>query len=415
MFMIQRDDGSQFVIHAYRELLIGKKKTLIAKKVNMLAQQHGKFVHLSQKGHARYEAVFSTKSGFLLGESIKHYFNHAQNLIFCEHLSQQQKYLLVVIRGGSVYLDNIISSENIKTELLSVFSGKEKYQVVTSGNEPLISRSNSTNFSLPNHLLDCFEHLEKPLFPRLPALRSLQLLELPLALKSQQLNSHSFSILSLLTVCILISCAFLFIITHKKKTLPIKSINSLTKITINRYERYNMLSPPAKYVLEKTVTLLRLMYDLPGWQAKSIGFSHNQFTIAVYSLGADLTALHHWARDKKINYELTPKKVILKSPLEFRPSSSFYKSLPLQDLLDNIIDKLDILLYGKHLEINKIKKGRKLSYAKITIDLDDASPQILMLIAETVNKLPISIEYLSLKLQSGNIKGKIQLSLWGKS
>ena len=157
----------------------------------MLVERHGHFVHILKRYTDHYKIAFSPQPGYLLGESIKHYFDWAQNLIFSERLPRRPELLLlVVIREGRVYLDRLIPANKVAAKLMSLLSDTQPYQVVTSGEVPIQQSSHEKEvFVPPPDLVDSFEELNEPLFPRLPAISSLQLLPFSLVLKTLKINN----------------------------------------------------------------------------------------------------------------------------------------------------------------------------------------------------------------------------------
>ncbi|AML47985.1 hypothetical protein AYM02_01155 [Coxiella burnetii] len=184
-----KDDGTPFALQAYREVLIGDRAS-VYKRIRLLAERHGHFVHILKRYTDHYEIAFSPQPGYLLGESIKHYFGWAQNLIFCERLPHRPELLLVVIREGRVYLDSLVLANKVAAKLMPLLSDTQPYQIVTSGEVPIQQSSDEKEvFVPPPYLVDSFEELNEPLFPRLPAISSLQLLPLSLVLKTSEINN----------------------------------------------------------------------------------------------------------------------------------------------------------------------------------------------------------------------------------
>src|SRR3990167_5154520 len=262
MSTLTRNDGTEFVMQAYRELVTAEKKNLISQRVRMLAEQHGQFVRLFKKSYGEYEVVFSREAGYLLGESVKQYFGQAQNLIFCEALPNTPDVLLVVVRGGSVYLDAIVAPKNIRTELMPLLTEEQAYQVIISGLVPLKQKPANNVFSLPPELVHSFEMLDAPLFPRLPLIRHLHLLSLPLALKAERLNGQPISMaIIFLTAIIILGIAYW--IFSPKKTMP---INPTPTSTTDLYQVYNqaLMTPAPHQQLFELSQLVQILYSLPG-------------------------------------------------------------------------------------------------------------------------------------------------------
>src|SRR5579871_5629462 len=137
MPILKRDDGAQFAIHTYRELLEPIKTSLLKTEVRMLAQNHGEYVRLFKQPNGQIEAVFSRDPGYLLGEALSEYFGKPNDLIYCEALPEGQYAIVVVIRSGVIYLDSRIPIVSIADEFTALVTGNNRYQIYIYGNIPL--------------------------------------------------------------------------------------------------------------------------------------------------------------------------------------------------------------------------------------------------------------------------------------
>lgn len=407
MSILTREDGVQFVMQAYRELLTYKKKSVVSQRVRSIAEQQGQFVRILKKEAGQYEAVFSRDSGYLLGESVKHYFNEAQNLIFCESLSHGTDILVVVVRAGSVYLDALVPVKNLSYELTPLLTKEQTYQVVISGNVPL--KENGLN--LPAELFSSFETLDEPLFSRLPTLKNLQLLPLPLALKAEHLTRQPIPIvLFIILVLLLITGVWSFFPKQSAQEQP-----KIAQIQTNPYNAfYQALSTPApdKQLTELASTITKL-YTLPGWTATKVSFNGVQYQIAVLSDGGTLRGLNTWAKENQFDYHLTSKEaeLTIKSTLHARRKPhAIYPSKPIINLL---VDQLDILLQGKHIVLTKISQHGKAQETMMTIMLKGVAPQLLVMIGQELKGLPLAINDIHFTVTPGALNGTINLSVWG--
>lgn len=413
MSTLTQSDGTEFVMQAYREQLIAKKKSLISQRVRLLAEQHGQFVRLLKKRHDEYEAIFSRESGFLLGETIKYYFGQVQNLIFCEALPNSSDVLLVVIRGGNVHLDATIPSKNIRSELMPLLTAQQTYQVVISGTVPLTQKSHENGFVLPAECVHSFEALNAPLFPRLPAIRGLQLLTLPAALKAERLNNQNMPLLAMILAgCCVLGLAY-WSFSPKEKTIAIPSMTTEAADTFQVYNQALMTPSPRKQLAELR-QLIQQLYGLPGWEALKITFKNHQYQVTVHSLGGDLEILNQWAATQGFNFQLAPNaaQLILSSHTlaRVRPENIYNAAL----VLTALIDQLDEALGGKHITLEESKNHGNITEIPFSINLSNASPQTLILVGDTLLHLPVSINHIELTLQLGTVSGVINLSVWGK-
>ncbi len=411
MSTLVRDDGTPFVMQAYRELLTAEKKSLLAHRVRLLAGQHGQYVRLLKKGHGEYEAVFSPESGYLLGETVKQYFGHPDHLIFCEALPNSTDILLVVIRDGSVYLDALIAAKNIRHELLPLITNPEKYHIVTSGSVPIEWHPESNAFTLPHELVYSFEKLDEPLFPRLSVIRSLQLLSLPLALRAERLTGQPFYVALLFVAAIAIGLGYYWLQVHKdqRQKPAVETVPAAYQI----YDQA-LITPAPQRQLNETYNLIQVLYSLPGWKATAIHFRDHRYDVSVSSEGADLEALNTWAKQHEFQFQLTQSSAILvgnsATPPRPKPDNIYSTQL----VLTAIIDELDGMLHGKRLSIQQTIHHDAVVEVQLSLALQEDTPKTLLLIGETLKDLPVTINQFELTLKPGSLSGTINLSVWGK-
>lgn len=411
MSTLTRNDGTEFVMQAYRELLRGNKKTLLCQRVRLLAEQHGQFVRLFKKSYNEYEAVFSRDAGYLLGESVKQYFGQIQNLIFCEALPNSSDVLLVVVRGCNVYLDTMIASKNIRTELMPLLTDEKAYQVIVSGSVPLKQQPANDAFCLPAESVYSFELLDAPLLPRLPLVRGLQLLPLPLALKAEHLTNQRISIgLVLLATFLIVGIGYWVLIPSK-----ITPIHPMVKPSANLYLTYDaaLMTPAPNKQLHELYNLISILYSLPGWQAVKIDFHDHQYQITVTSFGGDFAALTTWATQQGFHFQLTPTAALLLTSSQLPPRAQPQAIYSVQPVLTAIIDQLDDALHEKNISLTEPVIHGNITEMPFGINLTNSSPQTLLLIGSRLHDLPISMTHIELNLKPGMINGTINLSAWG--
>ncbi|WP_423063114.1 hypothetical protein [Candidiatus Paracoxiella cheracis] len=401
MTTLTRNDGTQFVVQAYRKLLTNTKKTILSQHVRKIAEQQGQLIRLFKKEPSGYyEAVFSHEPGYLLGESVKHYFNQAQNLVFCEALPNSTDVLVVIIRAGVICLDALIATENLHQKLATFTAEHHPFQIITSGNVPLKEKTAAGGFSLPADLVASFETLEDPLFPRLPTLASFQLLPLAVALKSEHLTSHLTSI-SMLGVIVVIGFLCWWIL-------------SPTKLVIHTRAEQVLPYPAPEKQLDELVQTIQILYGLPGWKASTITFYNNDYKITVESNGGNLEALNTWAKRNHFGYQLTAHGAVLikHSTLKnhFAPTSIY----PNQQVLELIIDQLNELLLGNHVTLERTIKRGDIKETILSINLQNKSTLLLSIIGAQLKNLPITINKISLITQEDSINGTVNISVWGK-
>lgn len=415
MSTITRNDGTQFVIQAYRELIKYKKKSLQSQRIRDIAQQQGQFVRLYKRRTGEYEAVFSAEPGYLLGESIKQYFQQAKNLIFCESTKDNTQLLLVIIKDGHVFADTCISVDQLKAELLPLTTLKIKFQIVVSGNlAHQIAPTAKDNFFFPEALISSYEPVDDPLIPRLPTLPSVKLLPLPLALKAERLSGDSLLTTSLLIITALVSLIGLFTYSAHMNRQPQPTQKSEKFVPYADYIEA-MRSPSPTLLIDLMMDLITNLYELPGWSAESIHQTAGNFTVTLRSNGGTLAEMQQWAMRHNFNVDLTTNGVILTAHHAFAARQPFAFIFPLTELSENLIDSIRKNTMESSIHLLQTIQHHDSKESLLTIDLEELSPQQLSLLKNIFSRLPVVLNQIKISINDDSLlHGVIQLSIWGK-
>jgi hypothetical protein len=410
MSTLTRKDGVQFVIQAYRELLTHTKKVVLAQHIRTLAEQQGQFVRLFKNDTNQYEAVLSKEGGYLLGESVKHYFYQAKNLIFCETLENSHKLLLVIIKKGNVFLDTLITPNELRNELTPFFTDNEPFQIYTSGDVPIEA------FEFPENLILSFEEIDEPLLQRLPTLPSLQLLPLQSALKNEGLHRKIYispALISAIAVPVLIVG---LIITFHSSDKPM-SLSKHVRIIDNPYKVFNnalMTASPIDQISGLTQQI-NIILNIPGWNVHHIIFSNGHLRAKLQKKGGDLQSLEQWSIDNNYRLILDNNSGELVTTLFLQSRERPKHTYISQKCVEVIIDHFNHLFPNGTTHIGKISKiDSSAKRTQLTLSAQDASPTGLLLLGNALNTLPISIDSIDLKLTKNSINSTIHLSVWGK-
>lgn len=410
MSTLTRNDGTQFVMQTYRELLTQQRKAPLVQQICSLSEQHGQFVRLFKRQGAQYDAVFSADSGYLLGESVKHYFGQLNSLIFCEALPDSHQAILVVIRDGSVYLDTLIPTNALYEELLPLMTGKHPFHIFTSGDLSLKETPGDGHFAFPPELVSSFETLDQPLFPRLPALRSLQLLPLPLALKAEHLSSKSNRIGITIGIVALGLLAWTLFPSEHKATRP-KTRTS----AVDPYQRYYaaLSTPSPTEQLNELAHSLNTLSLIPGWQVDRILFNGKRYHITVTSYGGTLRMLKEWGDKTHWYYEIAPKSATLSHPSEIRGREKPTVIYNNTEVLTVLIDHLHQLVQERSIQLRKTTQRGNAKENELIITIKNGSPELLEAIASTLSGLPVTLSSINMSSRTGYLNGTLYLSAWG--
>lgn len=405
MTILTRNDGIEFVMQAYREIIENGNKTALAQKVHVLAEQHGRFVRLFKKEKHYYEAVFSNEAGYLLGESVKHYFYQAQNLIFCEALENEIDLLLVVVRDGEVYLDAIVNKISLRQELRLLISDRYQYQIFTHGAVPMLDDP-----ILPPEKIISFENLSDPLLPRLPTLKNLQLVPVELALKTQCNSSTNQSLIYLIISLLALSGGL--ILYNINTGLQKKQAQSVLADPYSQFNTALSSAEPHAQLIELMKTI-ELLYTIPGWQLQSINFSNNHYSVQLKNNQGDLTQISQWSDFNNFTYTQNNNQPTLTS-LSHVPSRLPPKTISNEAaLVEAITEPLRALLGAQAISIENTYTSGLAKQTTVTLNITQATPKILDIIGQLLENQPVTIENANFNNKDLTINGRIQFSIWG--
>jgi len=411
---LRRDDGIQFVIQSYRELLLGKRPSVLKRKIRSLAIKHGEYVRLFKQDVGRFDIVFSREPGYLLGETIWHYFGKPANMIFCEALPEKNQALLVIVRSSSVYLDTRTSFGNLIDEFASLALSNEKYIIYTYGNVPLSETRSEECFAFEKNQVESFTHLTEPTFQKLIADPELQLQPLELALTSPHLNIP-------LTKPIAIGVAILFIIffwVHFSSSTPTQRASATQLIPlVDPYGSFNeaLSSPNPGNIITELNNIITTVYTLPGWQALDLNYNYkdNYFTVTLQRIGGQTAELQTWSAIHNASLQMSNNGATLKFKVTAASRQIPKLIYSMAQLLPLVIDQLSSAVTRESINSGNISQSGATKYANLSINFDSFAPSILDLIGKILNKFPVQLTALTIRMQNNLLSGNLQLNVWG--
>jgi len=411
MATIVRKDGTQFVIEAYREPLSEKKRALLSNEIKQLAEQHGQYVRLFGYANGEMEAVFSKDPGYLFAETIWYYFDKVDNLIYVEAAVDNKSYL-VVVRNGCIYVDTVIANDKLRDELMPLTMGREVYHIITAGDVPLAQTTVAPKFSFPEQLVESFDQLMVSPLLALPVIKNLRLLMLSEALRNKQLTGFHFLLPPVAVVSVLMLCGWWLF--HPREEVTTRVLPHVVHhIKPNSAFSREMASAEPAHQLVEAVNHINQLYFVPGWHVVKISFDNQQYVVDMVSQGGDLAILSRWARENNYSFSITSNGVKLTRRTTAQVRNQPPHRYDLQRMLTALIDELDVLLHDKAIEIGQIQYFGGMKHTNLTINLNNVSPDVLDLVSRELEALPIKLSGLEIQLQSGLMKGAIQLSVWG--
>lgn len=412
MSALTRNDGTQFVIQAYRERLTFKKKASLAQKVRNISAQQGQFVRLLKRRNGEYETIFSENPGYLVGESIKNYFPKMKNLLFIEAWPETENFLFVVIRNGHVFIDSLMTREDLSRELLPLTTLNIAFQVILSGRLPDEIINLDSGF-LPKKIVDTVEHLREPLLQKLPTPENVRLIPLPLALRNERLDNNTlFTTGAIITLFIAVVASGFIYLKHQQKK-PAVIVNSQPVA----YEQYHRAldSPAPDELLGELVNVIETSWLIPGWRATGISQTPNRYELNVSTIDGSLTQLQHWAEKNHYQLFITSRGALLRRKTDIAKRQYKQPAQSLETIAANLIDETKKIAANPVITVKSVIQHRDARELPLAIDLDEIDPQQLVYLSQILVKMPVTLRKAQLAIRtSALLDSQIQLSVWGR-
>lgn len=411
MAYITREDGERFVIPSYRDVISAKKTSLLKREILLLASSYGEYITLQKKSSDQYEVAFSPDTGYLLGESIWHYFKRPMDLVYCEAIPNTQEAILVIVKSGSVYLDGSFPIDAIPDELLIFRTQKNQFEVYIHGDVPISQTPEEGKFSFDSSSVKSFSVLEKPVFPTLPTLRAFQLQLVDVVLSSQGIGVFPIKpILAGIVVLGLLWMAWMYLTTYKKE-LPRVIVG-----VVNPYQLYNttLASPDPANEVRRVVLFTKLLYTMPGWSADGFTYQNGAIETYVHSRGARTNVLYYWAFHNRLEVIVKPDGYYLafSEMLWKRPAPQTINRI--QEVISTMVDRLSYVIPGDNLKVGAFTDRRVFLESDLTISFASITSDTLDLVGQQLKNLPLVMKGLTVKIDSeGLLSGTMVLTALG--
>ncbi len=408
---ITREDGERFIIPSYRDILSAKKPALLKKEVMLLSTNYGEYITLQRKNADQYEAAFSPEPGYLLGETVWHYFKRPLDLIYCEAIPNTTEAILVIVKGGSVYLDGSFPIDSIADELIVFRTQQNHFDIYIHGDIPLSQHPEEGKFSLDASSVKSFTILPEPVFPVLPTIKTFQLRLVDVVLKSQGIGVFPIrKVMIGLGIIALIWLAILYLSQTKKEIVSpfIAAVNPF-QIYIN-----TLTSPSPTAEMKKVVAKIEQLYTIPGWVPTAAEYSAGKLRVNEKSLGSKVNVLYKWAAGTDITVQMVSEGVYLLFPISSltdRPSPTAIN--PLQQVIAELLDRISTIAPGNNLTLGATMDRGRFSEAQLTIAFNSLTLDLANALADQFNGLPLVLLKLNVAISNGLLSGTITLKALG--
>jgi hypothetical protein len=387
-----------FLFQPYREALTVKTASLLRKEIQYLAQQHGQYCRLFKRKAGEIEAVFSLEPGYLLGETVWHYFDESPYLIYCEKLTDEkddQNILLVVVRDGIIYLDAKFSAITLKEELKNLLvTDSQKYKVYTYGTVPY--KFEGVEFT---------KTLEKSIFDGLVWDSAFQLLPTFEALREQGLEDRTRSSLAFVTIICLGLLGTLWWYSSKPKT----------SVNVNPYEQYEMSlqTPTPESETTALVHGLQKINQIPGWNVVSVEYDGETGSAKLKSIGGAATQLltMSQAMGMVVSFSSSGTYINFSTTLNHRPLPD--KIASTEKTVALIMDRMTHVLPKKSVSVDQTITNRVFKEVALTISFNNVSPEVLQLIGSNLDDLPVNVKSITVNVKNGLLSGYFKISVVG--
>ena len=406
---LTREDGVHFVIPSYREVLIAKNNNALQKDVIALSQSYGEYITMQRKDTQKYEIAFSPDTGYLLGETVWHHFSKPDDLIYCEAIPNTTEAILVIVKGGSVYLDGSFPAESIPEELVIFLTQQNNFEVYIYGDVPISEKPAEGKFSFDTASIKLFTVLDEPVFKNLPLIKAYQFRLMDAVLKDHGIGVFPIRQLVMTLGAIgAIILAYVFI-TSTKEPPPEGMIEP------NPLQAYvdQLNSPAPDHLMAAVTDAIKLLYTAPGWQIKSVQYQSGSLTAMMQSPGTSIKSLTDWGAQHHALTVISPAGVILAVSLDAKMRPKPKLIYPNREILTIFIDNLSKVFPGNNMSLSMTKGAGPFSVATITINVKDATPLLIGMIGETFKDLPITLEGVDLSMRGELLYGTITINALG--
>jgi len=412
---ITREDGVRFIIPSYRDTIVAKKSSLIKKEVLLLSTSYGEYITVQKKGLEQYEIAFSAEPGYLLGECIWQYFKRPVDLIYCEAIPNTAEAILVIVKGGTVYLDGSFPIDSIVEELVVFKTQQNNFEINLYGDLPIGEDENTGLFFFESASVKSFNRLDKPIFPTLPTIKAFQLLPVNAQLEAQGIGV--LPIKPILMTILVVGLAWMAwtYLTSEKQTV----VETFIAPT-NPYQQYeaDLSSPEPSDILAEIERRFEQVSTIPGWTVQDIEFNSGTgasgtLVFTMLSLGGQVQALLTWADRYHAASAIDPKAITISYELNLvkrRPSDDM---MSIKNIVAILLDRLATITPGNVLQIAASAKKQNYSETSLTLAVEGLSPQTFILFGKQLNDLPLVLNKAVLRASNGKVAGSINLKALG--
>lgn len=411
MPFITREDGENFIIPSYRDVVTSKQSSALKKEVTALSQSYGEYITLQRKGKLQFEVAFSTDLGYLLGETVWYKFNRPSDMIYCEAVPNSTEAILVIVKNGSVYLDGSFQIDSIPEELIIFLTQQNDFEIFVYGDIPISATAEEGKFSFDEGSVKSFTVLEEPVFNSLPLVKAYRFQTVDAALKSQGIGTLPIKAIAVGILAVFLSYYIItnFIMEEEKKQqeLPMEK---------NPYEAYvnALASPRPDDIINAYISQVGLLNQAPGWTVTSVEYKGGSIAGNMSTRSGTLGTLYSWCNTNKLTLKIVGRTLVISYKPKFSSRKKPKRIYPLKDVMVLFIDRLTTIYPDyRNITISKGKAKGPYSAMKVAINFKGASPQLVVAIGQTMSELPLVLSNMSFRVMTGRLNGKVVVEALG--
>ncbi len=413
MTQIIRYDDVEFVVLTYRELLTAATPGMMKREINLLATENGQYVKCFQREQG-VEAVFSRDKGYLLAESVWDFFGQPDNLIYCEELPSGTSVALVVIRGGTVFLDTEVNMRNIMDELMALTLGSTAYKIKLFGDLPI--GEGSSQFQFPSQNVSSLEYLESSVFLALTPKEEYALGTVKQAFASLGYTGIALKKLTIIVAVLAVLGLIIWYFAEPAPPPPPPVVEGPPPPPPDPYAAFKqaLMTPAPDAVLQNLIGTLSDAYTIPGWMPQSLALAGSTATVSLNKDGGNAGILLAWKRNHpNVQMSINTGTAVLTYTIQVAPRPTPEVIYKLPDLLANFYDELNAKFPGSTVAIGAIAKNSNYQQSAINISFTNQSPDSLMVLADVLKGLPAVLSTATMTVSNGLISGQLTIQLIG--
>lgn len=412
MTQLSRYDDVQFVVLTYRELLTAASASVMKREIQLLATENGQYVKCFEREQG-VETVFSRDNGYLLAESVWDYFGQPENLIYCEELPNGNA-VLVVIRGGTVFLDTEVGLRNVMDELTGLTLGSVAYQIKLFGNLPI--GEGASQFQFPRQNVDKIDWLEASPFLALTPKEDYELGTVKQAFASLGYTRAAIQKMAIAGIALAVIGLLVWWISKPNAPPPPPVVQGPPPPPPDPYLAFKqaLTTPAPDDILSDLVNTLTDAYTIPGWTPQSLSLAGTMATVTLSKDGGNAGILLAWKRSHPdIKLSINSGQAVMTYTLQETSRATPEVIYKLPDLLANFYDELNVKFPGSTVSIGAITAADHYQKSNINISFNDQSPDSLLVLVEVLKGLPAVLNSASMTVSNGLISGQLGIQLIG--